>query len=120
MSKLAKEFGLSDKILAKKCNKHRIPVPYIGYWAKIKSGKKVIQAKLPQNVDISLETVTFQKRTHSTLKIEIEVESLFDKTQLDKVSSFNFPVRVNRSGQLILDDITTQVLTISSNFADGV
>lgn len=53
---------------------------------------------------MSLETVTFQKRTHSTLKTEIEVESLLDKTQLDKVSSFNFPVRVNRYNPLISDE----------------
>jgi hypothetical protein len=44
MRLLGKDFEISDKGLAKKCKKHKIPVPPVGYWGKLKSGKKVIKA----------------------------------------------------------------------------
>lgn len=47
MTKLAKQFGLSDVGLRKICAKHRIPTPPLGYWAKLQYGKKVKQTPLP-------------------------------------------------------------------------
>jgi len=46
---LAKEFNLSDNGLRKICKKYNIPLPYLGYWAKIKHGKLARQVKLPTN-----------------------------------------------------------------------
>lgn len=43
MTKLAEDFGLSDVGLAKICERHRIPTPPRGYWAKKDAGKKVKQ-----------------------------------------------------------------------------
>ena len=43
--KLAEEFGLSDRGLAKICERHRIPVPPRGYWAKLAAGKPIKQAR---------------------------------------------------------------------------
>lgn len=40
MSKLAKQYGLSDRGLAKICARMAIPVPGRGYWAKLYSGAK--------------------------------------------------------------------------------
>jgi len=34
LSKLAPEFGLCDKGLAKKCIKHKFPTPLLVYWPK--------------------------------------------------------------------------------------
>jgi hypothetical protein len=34
MSRLAKQYGLSDNGLAKICNRIRVPYPPRGYWAK--------------------------------------------------------------------------------------
>src|SRR5690554_67293 len=48
LSKLAPEFGLSDKGLAKKCIKHKIPTPSLGYWAKVQNGKKALKVLLPK------------------------------------------------------------------------
>jgi hypothetical protein len=39
--KLAKEFGLSDRGLAKVCARHEIPVPGRGYWARVASGQRI-------------------------------------------------------------------------------
>jgi len=41
MTKLAKEYGLSDVGLAKICKSLEIPRPERGYWAKVEAGKKV-------------------------------------------------------------------------------
>ena len=42
MTKLAKEFGLSDVALHKICRKFRVPTPPVGYWAKKAYGKPVV------------------------------------------------------------------------------
>ena len=41
MRDLATEFGLSDVGLAKICNRHRVPKPSRGYWAKLQAGEKL-------------------------------------------------------------------------------
>ncbi|GAO40685.1 hypothetical protein SCH01S_51_00160 [Sphingomonas changbaiensis NBRC 104936] len=47
MTKLAKEFSLSDVALHKICRKYHIPTPPVGYWAKKAHGKPVKLAPLP-------------------------------------------------------------------------
>lgn len=47
MIKLAKKYGLSGRGLSKICNKHDIPCPPRGYWAKLQAGKKVKKIPLP-------------------------------------------------------------------------
>jgi hypothetical protein len=46
MIHVGKEYGLSDRGLAKLCTRHEIPVPPRGYWAKIAHGHKVPQTAL--------------------------------------------------------------------------
>ena len=48
MSRLAKEYGISDKGLAKICKKLNVPVPPRGYWATIRSGIKLKRKPLPK------------------------------------------------------------------------
>ena len=43
MTKLAESFGISDVGLAKICDRHRVPKPPRGYWAKKEAGKRVKQ-----------------------------------------------------------------------------
>lgn len=50
MTKLAKDFGLSDVALHKLCRRHQIPTPPLGYGAKLAHGKPVVQTKLPKVV----------------------------------------------------------------------
>ncbi|OJU16104.1 MULTISPECIES: hypothetical protein [unclassified Sphingomonas] len=47
MTRLAKEFALSDVALHKICKKHDIPNPPLGWWAKKAAGKAVKQTPLP-------------------------------------------------------------------------
>lgn len=47
MSRLAREFGLSDVGIAKICRKHDVPRPPRGYWAKKQFGQEPAQIPLP-------------------------------------------------------------------------
>jgi hypothetical protein len=44
---LAKEIGISDVGLAKICRRNNIPLPGVGYWAKVAAKKKVTRIPLP-------------------------------------------------------------------------
>ncbi len=48
MSSLAKEFGLTDSGLAKRCRAVDVPIPYRGYWARKAAGQKPSQTPLPK------------------------------------------------------------------------
>lgn len=48
VEKLAPRFGLSDRGLAKLCERHAIPTPPRGYWARKQAGQKVVKAPLIQ------------------------------------------------------------------------
>ncbi len=47
MTKLAKQYGLSDNGLRKICLKLQIPLPKSGHWTKVQRGKKVTIVALP-------------------------------------------------------------------------
>ncbi len=47
MRRVAAQYGLSDRGLAKLCERHRIPAPGRGYWAKKAAGHRVSKASLP-------------------------------------------------------------------------
>ena len=38
---IVKEFGFSDRGLAKLCTKYEIPIPPRGYWMRLKAGQKI-------------------------------------------------------------------------------
>jgi hypothetical protein len=48
ISELAKDFGISDVGLAKRCRRLRVPLPGRGYWARVDAGQKPYRPKLPQ------------------------------------------------------------------------
>ncbi len=48
MTELAKDFGISDVALAKRCRKLGVPVPGRGYWARVAAGQTPRQPKLKQ------------------------------------------------------------------------
>ena len=47
LRELAKDFGISDVALAKRCRRLGIPVPGRGYWARIDAGQRPYRPKLP-------------------------------------------------------------------------
>lgn len=48
ISRLADEFGLSDRGLSKLCERHEIPTPPRGYWARLEAGQQVKKTALPE------------------------------------------------------------------------
>jgi hypothetical protein len=48
LSELAKDFGISDVGLAKRCKRLGIPVPGRGYWARVDAGQAPYRPKLPK------------------------------------------------------------------------
>src|ERR1700733_2455560 len=48
MSTLAKDFGISDVALAKRCRAVDVPVPPRGYWARRAAGKDPPRTPLPK------------------------------------------------------------------------
>ncbi|ROI08398.1 hypothetical protein EGI11_12300 [Chryseobacterium sp. H3056] len=68
LTRLCKEFNLSDNGLRKICTKHDIPLPIAGYWSKIKFGKKVIKTELPvkDNVAIIIEIKPAENKLSET------------------------------------------------------
>ncbi|MEY9531201.1 uncharacterized protein YfcZ (UPF0381/DUF406 family) [Sinorhizobium fredii] len=55
--KLAEQFGLSDRGLAKICERNQVPVPGRGYWARLEAGQKVTKTPLRKMYTPELETV---------------------------------------------------------------
>ena len=47
MSRLARQYGLSDSGLAKVCKKHCIPRPPRDHWSRLRHGKEVRVKPLP-------------------------------------------------------------------------
>src|ERR1700674_2354808 len=45
---LAKDFGISDVGLAKRCKRLGIPIPGRGYWARVDAGQSPYRPKLPK------------------------------------------------------------------------
>ena len=64
MTILARRYGLSDRGLAKTCDRMGIPVPGRGYWAKVHSGRVPPQTKLPKIKDGQRAVVVLNKRGH--------------------------------------------------------
>lgn len=57
MVKLAQDFGMSDVGLRKICDRHRVPAPGRGYWAKLAAGKRVKQTRFVDVPDEALNRI---------------------------------------------------------------
>src|SRR5437016_873439 len=62
LHKLAPLYGLSDVGLAKICQRHQVPFPFRGYWAKLRNGHPVSKTPLSPLDDPALRTVQLYKR----------------------------------------------------------
>lgn len=77
MTKLAKEYGISDVALAKICKKLNVPYPWRGYWRRKETGKSIKQLSLPPNTDPAKQRVTI----HRTIRPEPVAPLSEDATQ---------------------------------------
>ena len=78
LTKLAKEFNISDVGLAKACRRSKIPTPPVGYWAKVAHGKSVSKPPLPSTADtfVVLEPQRYRQENSSRALAADEFPSL--------------------------------------------
>lgn len=57
MTKVAADYGVTGTALKKTCDRHHIPTPERGYWAKLEYGKRVNKAALPSLTEPNLATI---------------------------------------------------------------
>jgi hypothetical protein len=57
LTKIAADYGISAVALHKICDKHRVPLPGRGYWAKLAAGQKVPKALYREVSDAQLNEV---------------------------------------------------------------
>jgi len=72
MSQLARSFSLSDVGLAKVCDRHNIPRPPRGHWAKLTFGKAGQRPPLPPCDDPALQRVTLRAQLMGNGKTQPE------------------------------------------------
>lgn len=63
---LAGQYGLSDRGFAKICERHLVPVPSRGHWAKVEAGQTVKPTPLRAVKDASVRTVKIGSRVSPT------------------------------------------------------
>jgi hypothetical protein len=66
-SRLAKEFGLSDVAIAKRCKKLAVPSPSRGYWARLQAGLKPRRVPLPPTAEEAFARLAEKKPLRSKL-----------------------------------------------------
>ncbi|RCS25763.1 hypothetical protein DUT91_03080 [Phyllobacterium salinisoli] len=57
MTKVAADYGVTGTALKKTCDRHHIPTPERGYWAKLEYGKRVSKEVLPPLTEPNLATI---------------------------------------------------------------
>lgn len=100
MTKVAKEYGISDVALAKICKKLTVPYPGRGYWRRKETGKTVKQLALPPNQDSSKQQVTI----HRTIRIEMTLsEDAVQRIAAEQApeQTIKVPERLGKTHRLI-------------------
>lgn len=96
MLSLSKKYAISDVGLKKKCKKMNIPVPSLGYWARVQAGQKVPKQLLPnkyQGVDNAILQIRAKKDdgneggelTFTLLKQQLENDTKLNLKVPDKL-----------------------------------
>lgn len=73
MTKVAASYGISDVALKKICDKHRIPVPGRGYWAKVEAGKRPKRAHFRETSDPKINQIVIRGGSDRNLPEEVKV-----------------------------------------------
>lgn len=75
ITELAKEIGVSDVAIAKRCKRCNIPVPGRGYWRKIETGSKLPRTPLPKwkGPDEIVFYPQFERRPSQSAAIDTEL-----------------------------------------------
>lgn len=97
---VAADYGLSDNGLKKICNKMNVPIPYNGYWAKLKYGKEVFKTPLPNLKPGDLETYELEIKEKKEKEILERYQKLIEFENLPE-NKITVPERVTRLHPLV-------------------
>src|SRR5262249_23249779 len=90
-SKLCERFGLSGRGLAKLCERHDIPVPERGWWAKTAAGHEVEKTPLGAVKNTYLGTIQLYVREDFRRWLSTEEIAVFEK-RLDEEKAAPLPI----------------------------
>lgn len=85
MTQVASHLGLSDRGLAKVCERHKIPRPGRGYWRRLETGKRVSKEPLPLLLpeEAHLETILLAKPPTEEATIEASTSMTVRQEQFE-------------------------------------
>lgn len=101
LTRLAKEYGISDNGLRKICKRMEIPLPSGGHWMKLKYGKKVEIKKLPKNYNGKNEVTLSERNNSDAYGEETPLTILTKKIKSNKNLSTEVPERLNSKNEFI-------------------
>ncbi len=101
MLELAKDFGLSDVALAKRCRRLAVPVPGRGYWARVAAGQAPRQAPLKKRNDepSDYSALTFHAPDEDAPREQREVAPAAAKSEVrQKILALGIAEVIDRHG----------------------
>lgn len=102
---VAAALGLSDRGLAKICDRHRIPTPGRGYWQRLRSGKRVRRKPLPELFLKEAHLATINLPSRASRKDTEEVSERAKEQEHVEARPENrivVPERIGRSHPLVV------------------
>lgn len=107
MTKVAKEYGISNVALAKICKKLHVPCPWRGYWRRQETGKAVKPLPLPPNSDPTKQAVTIHRtiRPESLEPISEETTQRITAEQAPE-QKIEVPDRLGKKHRLLTGQLT--------------
>ncbi len=112
MVKLAKKWGVSDVALAKACRRAEIPLPGLGYWAKLQHGKHLERPVLPPGKPGSRDTVRIAPlpvRVERPLPPEVQAALEMESTPERKISVPNKLTNAHPIARTLLKSIEGRI-----------
>ncbi|TIV73129.1 MAG: hypothetical protein E5V89_01870 [Mesorhizobium sp.] len=87
MTKVAAEYGVTSTALKKTCDRHKIPTPERGYWAKLEHGKPVRKAPLPKLADTRLAQIRIVGGVEERLPEEVRQAKARARHRLEELAA---------------------------------
>jgi hypothetical protein len=97
VARIAKNLGISDVGLAKRCRREAVPLPPRGYWARIAAGQTPIRPPLPPKQDLPPRASTQTKKKEPESDTESKNGAVSDRAATRHV---RYKSRISRSDRL--------------------
>ncbi|MBU9224709.1 hypothetical protein [Burkholderia multivorans] len=81
VSTVSKRYGMSDNGLRKVCQKLRVPLPPLGYWAKLRAGQKVERTPMPRHDG---QTVFYAQPEAYTRRVAESVDEVASRESIER------------------------------------